>query len=108
MDSLTCISQYLLVGPLEAEYPNHGDTTASCLEFVTMQTTHSVGPELMSLGFMALLPITLLETLRLFLGLRGDGTHFSPALVSFTCVSWFFLQLTEEERLQKKSDPGQI
>ena len=108
MDSLTCISQYLLVGPLEAEYPNHGDTTASCLGFATMQTTHSVGPELMSLGFMALLPITLLETLRLFLGLRGDGTHFSPALVSFMCVSWFFLQLTEEERLQKKSDPGQI
>lgn len=64
MDSLTCISQYLLVGPLEAEYPNHGDTTASCLEFVTMQTTHSVGPELMSLGFMALLSIILLETLR--------------------------------------------
>lgn len=108
MDSLICISQYLLVGPLEAEHPNHGDTAASCLGFVTMQTTRSVGPELMALGFVALLSITLLETPGLFLGLRGDGTHFSPVLVLFTYVSWFFLQLTEEERLQKKSDPGQI
>ena len=93
---------------MEAEHPNHGDTAASCFGFVTMQTMRSVGPELLSLGFVALLSITLLETLGLFLGLRGDRTHFSPVLVLFTCVSWFFLQLIEEERLQKKSDPGQI
>ena len=61
---------------------------------------------LISSEFMALLFITLLGTRGLFLGLRGKG-KISLSGPVYICIL-VFLQLVEEEGLQKKSCPSQI
>lgn len=47
----------------------------------------------------ALPVVTLLETPGLFLSLREDGENFSPYLILFSSVSWFFFHLTKRKRI---------
>lgn len=58
---------------MQAKHPNRGDTVAffplDLLSYTSALAMSSVGPELVSLGFVALPFITLLKTPGLFLGL---------------------------------------
>lgn len=59
---------------MQAKHPNRGDTAAffplDLLSYTSALSMSSVGPELVSSGFVALPFITLLKTSGWFLGLR--------------------------------------